>query len=240
VEGTLHGFLTARTGDGRMLASGDLTQTVHGDRLTLRLVFHFVDGSLDDETTVYTQHGSFRLVSDRHIQRGPFFPHPLTTGIDVRSGTVTVRTVDKDGKEQVDSRHMKLPPDLVNGLIYVLVKDLPPGAATTTLPMIVFAPKPRMVKVVFTPRGEDQFSIAGMSPKAEHFDLKVDLGGIAGVVAPLIGKQPPDIQVWVVGGDAPVIVRGLAYLYDEGPILTIELGGVVWPKSPDGGIAGSK
>ena len=31
----------------------------------------------------------------------------------------------------------------------------------------------------------------------------MELGGIAGIVAPIIGKQPPDLHVWILGGDAP-------------------------------------
>ena len=34
----------------------------------------------------------------------------------------------------------------------------------------------------------------------------IDLGGLAGLVAPLIGKQPPDTQVWVLEADAPAFI----------------------------------
>ena len=32
---------------------------------------------------------------------------------------------------------------------------------------------------------------------ATHYVLKVEIGGLAGVVAPLVGKQPPDSHVWI-------------------------------------------
>jgi flavin-dependent dehydrogenase len=35
----------------------------------VRLAYRFVDGSIDDETTTYTQHGTFRLVRNHHIHR---------------------------------------------------------------------------------------------------------------------------------------------------------------------------
>src|SRR4029077_16898632 len=86
-EGTLHGFLSLTTARGEVLADGDLIEVVRGDRVTSRLTFHFKDGSLDEETTVFTQRGVFRLVSDHHIQRGPYFPHALDMTIDPSKGT---------------------------------------------------------------------------------------------------------------------------------------------------------
>ena len=64
-EGVVHGFLTLRSPGGPLLASGDLLQTASGGRVTSRLVFRFADGSVSDETAVFTQRGHFRLVSDR-------------------------------------------------------------------------------------------------------------------------------------------------------------------------------
>jgi hypothetical protein len=74
VGGTIHGFVELRSEEGKVVASGDITQVVRGDRITSRTLFHFKDGSIDDETTVYTQRRTFQLVSDRHIQKGPFLP----------------------------------------------------------------------------------------------------------------------------------------------------------------------
>ena len=229
VEGTLHGFLAVRADDGRIIAEGDMSQIVRGDRVIAHMVFHFKDGSLDDETTVYTQGKTFHLISDRHVQRGPFFPHPMDTAIDARSGQVTVRTTGKDGKEEVEAEHLKLPADLANGLSAVVAQNLPPdGAATVS--MLVAAPRPRLVKLVFTPQGEDPLSVAGFARKATRIEMKIDLGGVAGVVAPLIGKQPPDFKIWVVGGEAPVLVKEVGYLYNDGPTLTFEFTSPTWPQ----------
>src|SRR4051812_36833052 len=73
-EGLLHGFLALHSLDGITLADGDLLQTSRGDRVTARLVFRFKDGSLHDETVVFTQHRVFRVVSFHLIQKGPSFP----------------------------------------------------------------------------------------------------------------------------------------------------------------------
>src|SRR4029077_3016491 len=69
-EGIVHGFLSLRTLDGAVLANGDLIQTAHGDRVTARLTFRFKDGSIHDETAVFSQRQVFRLVSDHLVQKG--------------------------------------------------------------------------------------------------------------------------------------------------------------------------
>jgi len=62
-EGLVHGFLKLSSLDGTVLADGDLIQTARGTRVTSRLVFHFKDGSLHDETGVFSQRSQLRLVS---------------------------------------------------------------------------------------------------------------------------------------------------------------------------------
>src|SRR5579863_8654718 len=70
-QGTIHGFLQMRSEDGKVLASGDSVQVAHGDQVTTRTTFTFKDGSTDDETTVFSQRGAFRLITDRRVQKGP-------------------------------------------------------------------------------------------------------------------------------------------------------------------------
>jgi len=77
IEKTIHGFLALRTKEGHVLAVGDLFQVVRGDRLTSRLLIRFKDGSVGDGTAVFSQRGNFQLITDRHIQKGPSFPHRL-------------------------------------------------------------------------------------------------------------------------------------------------------------------
>jgi len=231
VQGSFHGFLEMRAGDGLVIASGDVFQFVHGDRLTLRAVFAFKDGSIDDETTVFTQHRTFQLISDHHIQKGPSFPHPMDMLIDARSGQITVRSMGKDGKEEVKTDHINLPPDLANGLVPLVAENLRPDAPETTVSMVVLAPKPRLVKLVLSNRGEDNTSVAGSTRKAIHDEVKIALGGVVGVVAPLVGKAPPNIQLWIVGGQVPTLVREQGPLYAEGSIMTIQLASPVWPDS---------
>jgi hypothetical protein len=227
-EGLVHGFLSLRTLDGSMLAPGDLIQTARGTRVTSRLVFHFKDGSLHEETAIYSQQRAFRLLSYHLVQKGPAFPQPLDMTIDAVRGQTTVRYTD--GSEQKsDSDHLDLPPDLANGLILTLLKNVRPGAPPKTIAYVAATPKPRLVKLAITAAGDDSFTIAGAARKATHYVLKVDIGGIAGVVAPLLGKQPPDSHVWILEGEAPAFVKSEQPLYNGGPLWRIELVSPVWP-----------
>lgn len=72
-EGLMHGFLLLRTLDGKSLADGQITQDARGDRVTAHLIFRFKDGSIYEERTIFSQRGSFRLLSDHLIQKGPSF-----------------------------------------------------------------------------------------------------------------------------------------------------------------------
>ncbi|HXR38503.1 MAG TPA: hypothetical protein VN776_05400 [Terracidiphilus sp.] len=235
LQGTVHGFLVLKSDDGKILASGDSIQTVRGNQVTAHTLFSFKDGSIDDETTVFSQRGVYRLITNHHLQKGPSFPHPMDVLIDARSRQVTVRSTGKDGKEEVKTDHLDLPPDLANGMVPLVIENIRSGVAETTVPMLVTTPKPRLVKLVISPRGEESFSVVGSSRKAIHYEIKIEIGGLEGMVAPLVGKAPPNIDLWIIGGQAPTFLREQGPLYEDGPIMTIELASPVWPDSPKAG-----
>jgi hypothetical protein len=228
IAGTVHGYLVQKAEDGHIVAAGDSVQVSHGDQVILRTTFTYKDGSVDDETTVFSQRGTFHLISDHHVQRGPFFSHPTDLLIDARTGQVTTHATGKDGKDEVHTAHMTLPADLANGMVSQIVGSLKAHTQTATVSLLVTAPKPRIVKLVISPVGEDNFSIAGVSKKALHYQIKILIGGVVGLVAPLVGKAPPDIDLWVVGGDAPTFLREKGPTFQDGPMLTIELVSPDW------------
>jgi len=63
--------------------------------------------------------------------------------------------------------------------------------------------------------------------------VKVEIGGIAGMFAPLLGKQPADTNIWVAFGEAPAFVRSEGPLSLGGPIWSIETTTPVWPPQHD-------
>ena len=85
-----------------------------------------------------------------------------------------------------------------------------------------------LVPLVITPEGGARFLGGGVSHKATHYRMKIEIGGILGFVAPLVGKQPQDSHAWVLDGNAPGFVRMEGPLFADGPSWRIEPASPVW------------
>ena len=231
-EGLVHGFLVLRTLEGEALADGDLIQNAHGDRVTSRLIFHFKDGSVHDDTAVFFERGHFRLISEHLIQKGPAFPHPLEMKLNAATGEVAVEYVE-NGKEKTVSEHFRVPADIANGLVLTLLKNLRPDMLETKVAFVAPTPKPRLVKLAITPQGDEPFSTGGVHRKAIHYVVKVDIGGLPGVLAEVFGEKPADTHVWILDGEAPAFVKSEGPLALGGPTWRIELVSPVWRHKSD-------
>jgi hypothetical protein len=227
-EGVSHGFLSLKNQSGQTVANGDFIQHSRGSQIVSRLVYHFKDGSIDDDVAVFTQQGHFQLISDHHVQKGPSFKQPTDTTIDMKSGRVSVRYTDDHGQEQTQNEQMELPSDLANGMLITLLKNVQASALLPFVSYLASTPKPRIIKLEFKTAGSDRFVVAGSARRATHFVLKVNIGGATGLMASLLGKQPEDLHVWVVPGEAPAFVKAEAPLYFGGPVLRTELTIPVW------------
>jgi hypothetical protein len=148
-QGSAHGFLVLKTMAGEPIATGDATQIIHGDRVTSRVIFHFRDGSLDDETTVFSQRRVFRLISDHHVQHGPSFPKPTDIFIDASTGKITSHAGDGKIREE----HLDLPSDVSNGLPPNLLLNFVPSAPETRLSFVAPTAKPRLIIISVKPVG---------------------------------------------------------------------------------------
>jgi hypothetical protein len=89
--------------------------------------------------------------------------------------------------------------------------------------LVATTPKPRVVKLEILPEGEKAIASGNTKHKTVRYVVKVKIGGVAGLMARLLGKQPPDTHVWVLTGDAPAFVKLEGPLYAGGPIWRIEL-----------------
>jgi hypothetical protein len=226
-EGIVHGFLVLRTLTGEAIADGDLIQTSNGARVTSRLLFHFREGSVHDETTVFSQRRTFRLISHHLVQTGPAFPRRLDMRIDGNTGVVRVRYTDDD-KQKTETERLDLPSDLANGLVSILLKNVSGANPPESLSFVAATPKPRLVRLKLSPAAEERF-LTGSRPRvAKHYVVKVDIGGITGALAGLLGKEPPDSQVWILEGEAPAFVRSEQQLFTGGPLWRIELSTPRW------------
>jgi hypothetical protein len=230
IQDPMHRLMVARLETGKIIASGEFTQVVQGDEVTMRMIYRFVDGSIDDETTTYRQEGTFQLVRNHHIEKGPFFAKPVDFTVEADTGTATSRTMDRNGEIHVESEHIKLPDDVANGFVGTLLLNVPPNTAPFRVGMLAPFGGGRLVRLLISPEGEQPFQTGEQTLKATVFRIHPELGGIVGVIAQLIGLQPKDVMVWVLEGEQPAVVRIIGQLGGYGPVVSSELEGASFPK----------
>ncbi len=85
-----------------------------------------------------------------------------------------------------------------------------------------------MVTLTVRPDGTDTYTVGGVKRSSRRFNVHVELGGLTGVVAPLLGKQPDDFSVWVAEGPVPAFIKLHGALYQKGPLWTMELTSPQW------------
>jgi hypothetical protein len=230
IQRPMHRLMVARSEDGKIIASGEFSQVIEGDEVTMRLTYHFVDGSIDDETTTYRQQGTFRLIRNHHIEKGPFFAKPVDFTVEAATGMATSRTTDKNGNIHVESEHVDLPNDLANGFVGTLLLNVPHNATPFRVGMLVPVGGGRLIQLLISPEGEQPFHTAGQTLKAMVFRIHPELGGIVGVIARLIGLQPKDVMVWILEGEEPAVVRIVGQLGGYGPVVNSDLEGTSFGK----------
>lgn len=225
IQKPMHRFMVARSENGETVASGEFSQTVQGTEVMMRLTYHFVDGSVDDEATTYSQQGTFRLVRNHHVQEGPFFSKPIDFAVDAATGIATIRTTDKNGRIRVESKHIDLPNDLANGIVGTLLLNVPHDTTPFRVGMLAPVAGGRLVRLVISPDQEQTVQLEGQTLKATVFRVHPELGGIVGMIARLIGLQPKDVTVWVIEGDEPAVAVVVGQLSGYGPVISSDLVG---------------
>ena len=216
-EGVSRGFLTLRSANGDKLADGELFQVLRPRGLESRLVFRFTDGSLYDETVLYSQRRVFSLLHYRLIQRGASFPLTLDVSFDRKRAWYEVRSRNGTGPEKLLSGQLDLPPDVYNGMTATLLKNLRHGASET-VHLVAFTPTPRLVKLHLTPAGDEAVRVGDALMQATRYQVRTDLEGLVGFFASLLGKELPVLHYWIVGGEVPAFVRFEGPFFMDGPV----------------------
>lgn len=226
-QGDVHAFLALKSDSGKLLGMADVVNVAAGKTWKSRLTIRFADGSVDDDTTVYTQTPVLRLLSDHHVQKGPSFPKPSDMTIDMGKGTVIYHDFS-DGKDNLKTESIDLPADISNGLMPMVMQNYPRGAKEVKVAYMVSTPKPRLVKIIIHPDGMESYHVGSMIRSAARYRMHFDIGGIEGLIAPLVGKAPPDITAWMSTGEGATFLKLNAFLYLGGPMLRLELASPHW------------
>ena len=227
-EGVSHGYLLLRRVDGTLIATGDLLQLNRGADIESRMIFRFVDGSIFDETVLYSQQRVFTLQSYRLLQHGPAFSEDTDVSLERASRTYRVTTRSReDGREKVLQGTLDLPPDVYNGMVLTVVKNLPKGARAT-VHVVAFTPSPRLIELDITPSGEHKMMVGKLTKTATHYIFKPQLGSWLTLFATLLRRVPADYHVWVATDDVPAFVRFEGPLTPTGAVWRIELTSPRW------------
>lgn len=222
-EGAAHGFVVLRGERGEVIAHGELVQTPHAEGLRSRLAFRFADGSLYDETVTFSQARVFRLLAYTLVQRGPSFPEASEVAFDRGSGRYRVRT----GADEPAEGPLELPEDLHNGMTGMLLRNLPAGASANGH-IVAFTPKPRLLRSTMRPDGEAGYFVGDAARIASRYLVTFDIGGLTGVVASALGKNPPELRFWISRGPAPAFLKFEGAMFEKGPTWTIDLSTPRW------------
>jgi hypothetical protein len=221
VEGTAHGLMLVRSVSGDIVGHGDFLQAAHSDRVESRLVLRFKDGSLHDETVAFSQQRLFTLLNFRLVQRGPSFPETLEVALDRKTGSYKVHST-RNGKEEASSGSIELPLDVYNGMVPMILKNLV-SAASETVHIVAFTPKPRVIELELVPTGNQPLVAGESSRQGTRYALKPKLGPILRAFATLLGKAPPDQECVILTEDVRAFVRCDGPLYLKGPVWRIEM-----------------
>ncbi len=220
----------SRTVNGVLIASGDLLQVRRGREVESRMLFHFKDGSLFDETVVFTQQRVFTLQSYRLVQSGPAFADDTEISLHRATGNYHVKTkAHKDGKEELLEGTLDLPLDVYNGgMILIVAKNLPKGASET-VHTVAFTPTPRLIQLELLPAGEHKVLVGELTKAATDYVFKPKLGIWLKLFVTLLGRMPPDSHAWFITNEGPAFVKFEGTLSITGPIWRIESTSPRWP-----------
>lgn len=221
-EGPAHGFLVLTDTADKAIAHGELIQWLEGGAVVSNLVFRFNDGSLYDETVRFSQDRVFRLLAYELEQRGPSFTATSKISFD-RSGKYKARVrAAPDEEEKEASGTIEMPDDATNGMTSIYLKNSMPDRAMAAH-LLAFTPDPVVLDVSLKPEGVAEYRVGSAVHKATRFLIDPQVPGVKGVLATVMGKQPPSFTMWIAQGKAPVLIRFQGPLYAEGPTWRIGL-----------------
>ncbi len=225
-QGMSHGFLLVHSLSGEPIGQGEVTQIVNQAHLVeSHLRIDFKDGSLHDETVVFSQQRVFTLIRYHLTQQGPLFSEQLDASIDRQTGTYQVRWQDgrrTDG--ETVSGEFELPNDVYNGMLVTVLVNLP-SAASERVQIVSFTPRPQLTKLELRFQGEQTAHVGDQHRTAHKYVFKPDIGKLRLFFGRLLGKLPDDFHYacWILADEVPSLVRFEGPLQLKGPVLHIEL-----------------
>jgi hypothetical protein len=92
-----------------------------------------------------------------------------------------------------------------------------------------FLPRPIVLKSAMRPEGNDRYVVGGTPGRATRYLIELEIGGVKGIVADLLGKSPPEFRYWLTTGAVPGFVKFEGPMEAKGPRRRVELAAPSWP-----------
>jgi len=96
--------------------------------------------------------------------------------------------------------------------------------------MYAFTPKPRLMRTSLRPEGDDRYYVGDAAHTAVRYVVTMDLVGVTGLIATVLGKDPPDVRFGISTGEAPAFLRFEGSMFPQGPRWRIELAAPRWTR----------
>jgi hypothetical protein len=226
-EGPAYIVLWLGTPEGKRLADGEIVQKIVDGNVESRLAFHFKDGSLYDETVVFSQDRVFRLLSYSLAEKGPSFGEDREMSFDRKSGRYRLVIKDREsGEEKQHEGEVELPDDVYNGMSGLLIRN---AGEKVNAHLLALTPEPRLIESTVELEGEDAFIVGDQERRAKRYLLDLELEGAMGFLAKAVGKAPPDVRYWITE-PVPALLEFEGAMYLNGPVWRIEPTRAKWRK----------
>ena len=214
-EGTVRGFpVLVDPGSGQVVAQGDYTQRVSGNRLFVTTAFDFGDGRKVEERTEFVQ-GKQLVQKQWHWTETVGGAPQRLFEVDFDTGEAHAMKVEKGERKEWKGKVQVTPGETFGGGGFAFaLKNLAEqlkGGDSVELSAVAFTPQPRVVKVKVLGQGQDTVRLTGRSLPAEHLVIQPEIPWIA---KPFV--HAPDNHLWFHRGTPPTFLRADGPLMEPG------------------------
>ncbi len=203
-EGDVAGSTRIFSPDGEPIGTVDFTQRRRGDRLDLRRVAHFRDGSSDEDHIVAHVDGVLRALHGHSVIRDTRGRTTVDLTIDIEQGRINGFSGLGGGREQYD-RAVDLPPNTYWGpLIYLVLKNFDANAEDGRLVFrtVAATPAPRVVDLELIRGPPVPVRRPGGIVESIRYTLRPTVNWL---VDPIVQRIAPQTTFFIRDGNPPAL-----------------------------------